>query len=139
MKYVQLQEVSGFPHLPSGYLPMNLMQALLNQENVSLSQKQHSSEIETASQSSKFRIRSMLSEVDFPAVVISGLGSTFPKSRHQPQSYGKNCSYCANWNSHGAIWQGGTWKEGIVLGSFLNFSLRMKCVQISKYSHSKRG
>lgn len=137
MKYVQLQEVSGFPHLPSGCLLMNLMQALLNQENVSLLQKQHSSE--NTQPASKFRIRSMLLEVDFPAVAISGLGSMLPKSKHQPQSCGKNCNYCTNWNSHGAIWQKGTWKEGMGLGSFLNFSLRMKCVKILKYSPSKRG
>lgn len=58
---------------------MNLMQALLNQENVSLSQKQHSSENRN-SQSSKFRIRSMLSEVDFPAAVILDLEVHFQKA-----------------------------------------------------------
>lgn len=36
--------------------------------------------IETASQSSKFRIRSMLSEVDFPAVVILDLEVHFQKA-----------------------------------------------------------
>lgn len=74
-----------FPPLPFGYLLPNLMQVLLYQDNVVLLEKKNSSKnTQQPGNPQNSGSRSMLQEVSFPAVIISGLGSTSPKSRHQP-------------------------------------------------------